>query len=97
MSAGVSTDQNQLGSPLTGHIGSTVAGVSVQIVIWETGPGHQPGCLSNDLRSISVAVAVDAIEHLPVAVLLSDRRQAPRTWKTYQMTAARLLPGNSLG
>lgn len=41
--------------------------VTVQTLLGETGPGHQPGGFTGDLRAISVGVAEDTVEHLTVA------------------------------
>lgn len=53
---------------LTGDIDSTVAAVSVQVVVGEAGASHQPRSLADDLGSVAVGIAVDAVEHLAVAV-----------------------------
>ena len=53
---------------LTSNIDSAVATVSVQVLAGEACASHQPRCLSDDLGSVAVGVAVDAVEHLAIAV-----------------------------
>ena len=68
MSAPISTSQQlPISLELTRHIGRTVASVPIQVVIGEAGPRHQPGCLSDDLWSVSIAITVNTIEHLAIA------------------------------
>jgi len=42
--------------------------IPIQIIIRETRSGHQPGGFTNDLRSITIRVAKDAIKHVASAI-----------------------------
>ena len=42
--------------------------ITVEVIIREAGPSHQPRSLSNHFRVIAVGVAVNTIKHLAVAV-----------------------------
>lgn len=80
---------------LTSNIGRAVAAVSVQVIVGEAGASHQPRCLSDDLGSVAVGIAVDAVEHLAIAVQsgISLFVQFFQQGNIYQMTAPTLFPG----
>jgi hypothetical protein len=63
-----STTRSSYSSRLTSYIYSTVTAISIQIIIWEAGPSHQPRSFSNYLWGISVGVAVNTVEHFPIAI-----------------------------
>lgn len=54
-------------SELTCHIGAAMAGISIQIIVGEAGPGHEPRSLSNDLGIIAIRVTIDTVEHFSIA------------------------------
>jgi hypothetical protein len=54
----------------TGDISGSVALVAVQVIVRETGPGHDPRGFTGDLGMISVRVAKDTVVHLTVAVVV---------------------------
>lgn len=72
MSCRVSINHNrEIGSHLTGHINTAMATVSTQIIIRKASSSHEPRGLADDLRIVTVGVAVDAVEHLAIAAFIS--------------------------
>lgn len=85
----------EIGPHFTGHIHTAMANVSAQVFIWKASPSHEPRGLADDLRMITVRVAVDAIEHLAIAAFISALSFLKGEWViTHQMTAPMLFPGS---
>lgn len=56
-----------LGAQLTCHINSTMASVSIQVIVREASPSHEPRSFSDNLGIVAIGIAVDSVEHFSVA------------------------------
>ena len=80
---------------LTGHINASVSAIAIQVVIGEAGSGHEPRSFSDDFRSVTVRVSVNAVEHFSITAGFSNACD-DGVGMAYQITAATLFPGRSL-
>ena len=44
-----------------------MASVSIQVIVWEASPSHEPRSFSDNLGIIAIGIAVDSVEHFSVA------------------------------